>query len=907
MGELQQQFISCEGCLGTGRNLKNKHHSRCIVCHGTGFYLRHDNLILYWNKKLDAASLWEERINQLFNYGINVLVGVVVLFGIARLALVAWEFSWKFNLSFWQNGQLLGWWVAVLAGSYLFFRLKTGEKNHRVYNKQSFSEDIFTREKQPMDQIVNVARSFNKETILLVEKSWQISNKYNLSEINALCLLLATLESKKLISVLARLGVNIRDVVVRVEKILERQASADSKHKPVVGDELKRLLIFAYTLAYEKRFAWVSVPSLLLSIVENSELVQDIFNDLEVEVVKVRQVINWLAINEQLGERYNRYRKLSRFKPKNSMNRSMTAVATPYLDRFSQDLTLLARYGQLDLCVGRQKETEEIFRIIESGKDSVVLIGYDGVGKTSILEGIAERMVTEDVPQVLTDKRLVSLSIPRLVAGAREAGDLEERALRIHHEIARAGNVVLLIENVHDLVGINTEGGEGLDLSEVFADIIRDTRFLVIATTNPVEYRKSLEGKALGNALHTVRVDEPDKEATLEILESKVNIFEYKYRVYFSFAALDNAVNFSERYMHDMRLPEKAIRILEEVAVYVRKKKGEKSLVIGDDVAALVSEKTDIPLTKITTEESEKLLNLEDEIHERIVNQEEAVNSVAAALRRARTELRDEGRPIVNLLFLGPTGVGKTELAKTVAITYFGNAHDMVRLDMSEYQEKHTIDRLLGSASNPNGGLLTEGIKHNPYTVLLLDEIEKAHPDILNIFLQVMDDGRLTDWSGQTIDFTNTIIIATSNAGTQYIQDQLRANVGIEVIKEALITQELKTIFRPEFLNRFDNIVIFKPLTPEHIEAIAGLMIKKSVQRLTQKGIHLEVSPAAVRELAQAGFDPLFGARPMRRVIQEKVDDALAKFLLSGKITRRDVVILEAGGEIRVQKAERYI
>jgi ATP-dependent Clp protease ATP-binding subunit ClpC len=298
---------------------------------------------------------------------------------------------------------------------------------------------------------------------------------------------------------------------------------------------------------------------------------------------------------------------------------------------------------------------------------------------------------------------------------------------------------------------------------------------------------------------------------------------------------------------------------------------------------------------------------LEDEIHERIVNQEEAVNLVAAALRRARTELRDEDRPIVNLLFLGPTGVGKTELAKTVAITYFGNDHDMVRLDMSEYQEKNSVERLLGSVNNAGGGLLTEGIKRNPYTVLLLDEIEKAHADILNIFLQVMDDGRLTDWSGQTVDFTNAIIIATSNAGTQYIQDQLRQGTRLTTIKEALLTSELKGTFRPEFLNRFDNIVVFKPLSPEHIEAVAGLMVRKSQQRLLQKGIHLEVTPAALKELAQIGYDPLFGARPMRRVIQEKVDDALARFLLSGRISRRDVVILEPGGEIRVKKAVSYI
>jgi ATP-dependent Clp protease ATP-binding subunit ClpA len=346
---------------------------------------------------------------------------------------------------------------------------------------------------------------------------------------------------------------------------------------------------------------------------------------------------------------------------------------------------------------------------------------------------------------------------------------------------------------------------------------------------------------------------------------------------------------------------------MEEVAVFVRKRRGSDAVVSGEDVATVVSEKTNITVTKVTEAESARLMNLEERIHERIIGQDEAVRAVASALRRARVELRDLRRPIANLLFLGPTGVGKTELAKTVAEVYFGDETNMIRLDMSEYQDAQSIYRLLGSpvetGRGNEGGYLTEAVRHNPFSLVLLDELEKAHPDILNVFLQVMDDGRMTDTTGRTIDFTNVIIIATSNAGTEVIQEGIREGATIDQLREQLLERELGRYFRPEFLNRFDQIVVFRPLAESEIVSVARLLLKQLAKRLEQKGIHLEASEAAVRELANAGFDPVFGARPLRRVIQERVDDALAKFLLTGKLGRRDRVILEPGGVIRVEEA----
>ena len=346
---------------------------------------------------------------------------------------------------------------------------------------------------------------------------------------------------------------------------------------------------------------------------------------------------------------------------------------------------------------------------------------------------------------------------------------------------------------------------------------------------------------------------------------------------------------------------------MHEVAVRIGNQKGKGALITANDVAVTISEKTNIPLTEITKEESEKLLNLEQKIHERVVDQVEAVQMVAAALRRARAEMRDINRPIVNLLFLGPTGVGKTELAKTVAAVYFGDEKNMIRLDMSEYQEQSSINRLIGAppgyAGSGGGGYLTEAVRKNPFSLVLLDEIEKAHPDIANIFLQVMDDGRLTDSSGRTVDFTNVILIGTSNAGTETIQNKMRQGVPVEQIRRELIDHELVSYFRPELLNRFDGIIVFKPLTIAEVEAIAKLMLREIKANLEQRGIGLKVTPQALAELAQAGFDPTFGARPLRRVIQQQVEDRLANYLLEGKINRRDTVVVEGGGNIRIDKA----
>jgi ATP-dependent Clp protease ATP-binding subunit ClpC len=461
----------------------------------------------------------------------------------------------------------------------------------------------------------------------------------------------------------------------------------------------------------------------------------------------------------------------------------------------------------------------------------------------------------------------------------------------------------LVISDIEKITGLTAGSEHTMDLSALLAEALSRGISFLIATTTPEAYAGAIESSSLGRFLQKVDVAEPDVSTTVNILESKMGGIENQNSVFFSFDALEKCVSLSDRYLHETYLPAKAIELAQEVALETRQKKGVNTMVVGDDVARVMAEKTGIPLTKVGEDEKEKLLHFEDRLHGRVIGQTEAVKTVAAALRRARAELRSGKRPIANFLFLGPTGVGKTELAKAVAETYFGNEKAMLRFDMSEYQDVASLHRLIGNPDSKEGGQLTEAVRREPFAIVLLDELEKAHPNILNLFLQVMDDGRLTDAAGRTIDFTNTILIATSNAGTTYIQEAVKEGRPLEEIKTRLLEQELKGIYRPEFLNRFDAVMVFKPLTLDDVRQIAYLMLKQVSERLEMKGFRFRAEDAAVEELAKKGFDPLFGARPLRRVIQDDVENAVANLLLTGGVKPRETIVLVASGQLEVEKA----
>ncbi len=631
------------------------------------------------------------------------------------------------------------------------------------------------------------------------------------------------------------------------------------------------------------------------------------------------------------------------------------------LEEFTRDLTESARAGRLDPVIGRDEEIRRVIQILSRRtKNNPVLIGEPGVGKTAIAEGLAERIAAADVPEELLDKRVLSLDLSGMVAGTKYRGEFEERIKKTIDEVKKAGNVILFIDELHTIVGAGSAEG-AVDAANILKPALSRGEIRVVGATTLDEYRKYIEkDAALERRFQPVTVGEPSPKATLEILKGLRDKYEAHHKLTITDEALEAAVSLSRRYINDRFLPDKAIDLMDEAASQVRmsaestspdlksleekinalhrekadaiaaqdyekaaqlrdleqkytqqvdieRENWKKSLstnrgsVGAEDIAKVVAGWTGIPVTRLTEDESMRMLRLEETLHKRVVGQDEAVTAVAKAIRRSRVGLKDPKRPIGSFLFLGPTGVGKTELCKTLAETMFGDENAMIRLDMSEYMEKHTVSRLVGSppgyVGHEEGGQLTEKVRRKPYSVVLFDEIEKAHPDVWNILLQILEDGIVTDSQGRRVDFKNTIIVMTSNVGAKNItaaetplgfhggdksaeEDEAKR---YERIRQAVM-DDLKKTFRPEFLNRIDEIIVFRQLTQENIREIASRMLQVTGRRMAEQGITLDVDDDALTELARDGFDPQYGARPLRRSIQNLVEDAVAEQMLEGKL-----------------------
>jgi ATP-dependent Clp protease ATP-binding subunit ClpC len=640
---------------------------------------------------------------------------------------------------------------------------------------------------------------------------------------------------------------------------------------------------------------------------------------------------------------------------------------TPTLDSFGRDLTRMAAEGKLDPVIGREKEMQRVLEILSRRtKNNPCLIGDPGVGKTAIAEGLAQKIVSGNIPELLKNKRVVTLDLSSMIAGSKYRGEFEERLKKVMEEIRGSGNIILFIDEIHTLIGAGAAEG-AIDASNILKPALARGEIQCVGATTIDEYRKHIEkDAALERRFQPIVVGEPSKEEAVLILKGLRDKYEAHHRVKISDDAILAAVNLSDRYITDRFLPDKAIDLIDEAAAKVRienlvtppdlksienelnrvamqkedaiklqdfekaaklrdrekelrdkldnstknwKASKDSSLLLVSEpqIAAVVSKWTNIPVEKLTEKESEKLMKLEEILHERVIGQEEAVKSVARAVRRARVGLKDPKRPIGSFIFLGPTGVGKTELSRALAQAMFGDENNMIRVDMSEYMEKHAVSRLIGSPPGyvgyDEGGQLTEKVRRNPYSVVLFDEIEKAHPEVFNVLLQILEDGRLTDGKGKTVDFKNTIIIMTSNVGASTIRKQKTLGFSMEGEKKSEteyekmkenVMDELKRSFRPEFLNRIDDIIVFHSLEEKDLQQIVSLMLKSVSERLEEQEIHVEFDDGAEKLLAREGADLTYGARPLRRAITKIVEDQISESILKGEIRKGDSVKVSA-------------
>ncbi len=773
--------------------------------------------------------------------------------------------------------------------------------------------------------------------------------------------------------ILRQAGIKVEDIKEEIEK-LTGYGSARSYTQGIYlpySPRAKKILSFAGDEAKRLDAPNVGTEHILLGILRDDDILASrILRNFGLDLPKTRQIIL-----KKIGVADTKANKQAM---KKMGNQPRPEEGTPTLDSLARDLTALARAGKMDPVVGRTKEVQRLIQILSRRtKNNPVLVGEPGVGKTAIAEGLAQRIVSGEVPEEMTEKRLMMLDMGSMVAGTKYRGEFEDRMKKVIDEIYHDGNIILFIDELHTLIGAG--GAEGaIDASNILKPALARGELQTIGATTLDEYQKYIEkDSALERRFARILVDEPTAEEAIEILTGLKKRYEDHHKVTITEEAIHEAVYLSIRYINSRQLPDKAIDLIDESAAKVRlsfsdkasprtllvqklaeiktekdnaifeqdfelaslirkrEKKQEQKIsvydekqlankegyahqVTGEDIAGVVSQWTSIPLQQLEKKESDRLLKLEGELHKRVVGQDEAVEAVSRAIRRARSGLKDPNRPIGSFMFLGPTGVGKTELAKALAEAVFGAEDALVRVDMSEFMEKYSTSRLIGSPPGyvgyDEGGQLTEKIRQKPYSVILLDEVEKAHPDVFNILLQVLDDGHLTDSKGRKVDFRNTILIMTSNVGATALKEDKSVGFNVSDISQdhkamqAKIIEELKKAFRPEFLNRIDETIVFRSLVKDELREIVKIMSRSIVTRLREQEIDLKITASALDVIGKEGFDPEYGARPIKRALQKEVEDKLSEALLSGQIALGDKVTIGASkGKITLNVTEKAL
>lgn len=921
-------FFACPDCAGSGL----RQGRACASCRGVGvFWVSANGSKFFWGEPIHGGSPGAHQLKVKLRRLAGALGSVVtvflVLFGLyfffwRNFTLsVAWmeelpmsaDSAWvpvrlftdvghgllKAARIAWteRSGEALVFWLGV--GVWMIFRYfrHTWQGARKIINPTApVVRSVWDPTARPLGQAEDVAAYAAPQTLELLRTALSLAYGQGVYP-TVFHVSLSLLKESDLAQVFARAEINLAEW----EKFLREQIAQSAQepltpHQKIRGEveltpALKAFLIRAWLEACGLGFKRIELEALVVALLAEPQMAEFFYlHKLEVEDMRVLALwaSGWKEI--QWTEADGRARR------KRVTNRAWTARVTPDLDRFSYDLTAMARAGELGYVIKRERELAELMRVLErKGGNNALLLGDEGSGRDSIVKALANLMVRDEVLPTLQDKRLVVLEISALVAGASVGGELELRLNRLIADLAGSANIILYIPDLHNLT---VAGGEqGFDAAKVLSPILAAANFQVIGSTDFANYHRYLEPRTdLTNSFEIVRVEELSDEETMKVLAISAGVIERREQVTITFRALKSALQLSKRYINNRLLPGKAVDLLAETAVEVKRR--GVAVVREEDIAAVVTEKTGIPISAVEEGEAVKLLHLEESLHRRVVGQENAVREVAGALRRARVGMKRSNRPVGAFLFLGPTGVGKTELAKALAEVYFGSEQAMIRLDMSEYQTVESVEKILGSdevlPETSRGGYLTEAVKHRPFSLILLDEIEKAHRQVLNIFLQVMDDGRLTDSLGRTVDFTNTIIIATSNVGSEQIIRVFVNETNNRQILEMLSPYILEH-FSPEFLNRFTAQIVFHSLAEADIQQILLFQLNKLAANLEEaQGVKLMLEAGALSYLAKIGYSAEYGARHLERTLQEKLENLIAVKVLSGAVKRGETLRVSA-------------
>lgn len=865
----------CPTCQGQGLTISSEGTLSCLACSGKGLWLENDKenkAIFYLPAIISPKDTdWSGYTRPVAYAALSVSLMLLL----TASYIIGRDYGFAIASFFWSKGlpqAIFG--VSGLAATSSLTYLATSQKSQRLLNQ--LPEDL-ERSRYPLNVADYAPRQFSSFFLECARTAAEL----RMDSINDTVLLIALLKQPRIIGMMARLERSASEIADEAKRLLP-PAKTDAVGSVIFNAESRARIYQGVMEGLSHDFPYIELEDILLNLLSENNPQSELLSSFNIGYKEFYAVSRWYAGEDQRSQQWAFWASKGRARPKGYMNRAWTALPTPFLDQYSQDITRLAASGRLPSVSVRDNEINQVLQILgRTQKNSALLVGDPGVGKNTLLGAIALRMIEGRVPEILKDKRLVSMESSALLSGGESA---EQNIQQILDEVMRAGNVILAIPDIHMLVGTS---GNALDAASLLTGALDRGYIQLISTAAYADYHRYVESNAnLSSLLETVEIKEVTAEQAIQILEEEAGVIEHRQKVWLTYPAIEAAAQLAKRYFPDKALPDSAISLLDETASNVQQ--SSHRWVLKEDVERVVEQKTKVPVRQAKEQEANLLLNLEDELHKRVVGQEEAIHSIASAMRRARAGLHEGSRPISSFLFVGPTGVGKTETAKALSQLYFGGEESMLRLDMSEYQDNRSVYKLIGapaadSSSHTEGGSLTQPIREHPFSLILLDEIEKAYADVLNLFLQLLDDGRLTENSGRTVYYNNSIVIATSNAGSREIAELVRQGLPFDQLSMQIM-QILQQWFKPEFLNRFDAIVPFHPLSQAEIEQVVIHMLQALQEKMTRQKYDVSFTPDLITKLATIGFDPEYGARPLRRVIQDKVEGLLAQKILEGSL-----------------------